>query len=95
MFTQNFKFLTLFLLLFIPVHFMYTPPLPPQHTFTLVSYPTTYGKKFQDAYEFLNEKLGSKKRENNIFKTQHKRSQCFLHRYIYGNKNIYIFIKKF
>ena len=34
---------------------------------------------------FLNEKLRSKKRENNYFflLTQHKRWQCFLHRYIH------------
>ena len=67
----------------------------PQHMFSLVSYPSPSSKRFHDAYEFLNEKSRSEKRENNFFeKTQHKRWQCFLHRYIHdNNKNIYMFIK--
>ena len=41
-------------------------------------------------------KSGSEKRENNyFFKTQHKRRQCFWHRYIYNNnKSIYIKVIK-
>ena len=41
-------------------------------------------------------KSGSEKRENNyFFKTQHKRRQCFWHRYIYNNnKSIYIQVIK-
>ena len=52
---------------------------------------------FRDAYEFLDEKFGSEKTEKSFFflQNQHKRSQCFSHRYIYDdNKNNYMFIKK-
>ena len=42
---------------------MYIPPStapPPQHVFALMmSYPTPSQKKFQDAYEFLNENSGT------------------------------------
>ena len=56
---------------FIPGHFTSTPS---QHTFALVSYPTAPSqKKFWDAYEFLNEKLGSEKRKKNYF---HSHKKC-------------------
>ena len=42
--------------------------------FPLVSYPTLSQEKFKDAYEFLNEKSGTEKREKIYFlETQHKR----------------------
>ena len=48
-------------------------------------------KKFHIAYEFLYEKLESEKRDNNNFFCKlNVKGQCFLHSYIYNDKDIYI-----
>ena len=39
--------------------------LSSQHTFVLESYPIPSQNKFQNAYEFLNEKLGREEMKNN------------------------------
>ena len=46
---------------------LHVSPNPIQHIVALVSYPTPSQKKFQDGYEFLNEKSGSEKKENIFF----------------------------
>ena len=72
----------------------YIPPLHPQHMFALVIYPKLSEKTLQDAYEFLNEKSGSEKRENNyIFVNSTYKITMFLTQiYIYNkNKNVCMF----
>ena len=65
-----------------------------QNFYFLICLPHVHPCSFymQDAYEFLNEKLRSEKGEKkNFFKTQHKRWQCFLHKYISMITTIKIF----
>ena len=78
---------------FIPGHFTCTPS---QHIFALVSYPTTPSqKKFWDAYEFLNEKLGREKEKKELFFCKlnikdHNNVFTQIDIYIYIYKKIYI-----
>ena len=78
---------------FIPGHFTCTPS---QHIFASVSYPTTPSqKKFWDAYEFLNEKLGREKEKKELFfcKLNIKdHNNVFTQIYIYIYIQIYIYI---
>ena len=65
--------------------------------FILVSYPAPLSKKFREAYEFLNEKSGTEKKEKKLFfcKLNIKNYNVFLHSYIYNdNKNFYMLIKE-